>query len=268
VDALTGRRPRVVFVTPEEPSVMPVFFEKVIPPLREQIAAVAVVSPIYKKSSWLRQAKRFAGSFGLRELVVEGLHYGYYRAADRIATVVPVCSPRAVKSIARAHRLRVLTPRDVNAPDFLRELRELDPDLVISVSCPQIFRTELLELPRFGCINVHSALLPYYRGMLPTFWVLAKGENESGVTVHHMTPGIDGGDIILQRRIPISTEETLHSLMRKSKSLAGDLILETVSRFEDGSVPGSPNPAHEGSYFSFPGRQDVLEFKARGRTLR
>jgi methionyl-tRNA formyltransferase len=256
--------PRVVFVCPEEPSVMPLFFERVIPPLRAQIAAIAVVSPIYKRSSWLRQARQFADAFGVREFVLEAFGYLRYKIAD----LLPFGRRYSVKRIARAGGLRLLTPESVNDADFLQELRALEPDLVISVSCPQIFGRELLELPRLGCINVHSALLPDYRGMLPTFWVLAEGEDHTGVTVHFMSPGIDGGEIIAQRRLDISPEETLHSLMRRSKAAAAELILETVAAFRDGAVATTPNPADEGSYYSFPQRDDVLRFKALGRALR
>ncbi len=264
VAATSQRTLRVVFVCPEEPSVMPLFFEKVIPRLREEIAAVAVVSPIYKRSSWLRQAKQFADSFGVREFAVEALAYARYKAVD----LVPGGRRHSVKRIARANGLRLLTPESVNGAGFLEELRGLDPDLVISVSCPQIFGRELLELPRLGCINVHSALLPDYRGVLPTFWVLARGEARTGVTVHFMSPGIDGGEIIAQEKLLISPDETLHSLMRRCKSAAAVLILETVSRFREGPVATIPNPAEEGSYFSFPKRDDVRRFKALGRALR
>jgi methionyl-tRNA formyltransferase len=260
-----GRRPlRVVFVCPEEPSVMPLFFERVIPTLRDEIAAVAVVSPIYKKSSWLRQAKQFASAFGVWEFAIEAAGYLRYKAAD----LVPIGRHYSVKRIARANGLRLLTPESVNGADFLQELHELAPDLVISVSCPQIFGRELLEMPRLGCVNVHSALLPDYRGMLPTFWVLAHGEDHTGVTVHFMSPGIDGGEIIAQRRISIPPDDTLHSLMRRCKRTAAELILDTVSQFRDGTVVTTPNPAEEGSYFSFPERDDVRRFKALGRALR
>lgn len=249
---------RVVFATPDEPSVIPIFFERLIPELREQIAAIAVVSPIYAKSSWLSQAKRFIAAFGVREFVVEALQFGYHKIRRR----------RSVKWIARSNGFPLLTPESVNAPDFLEQLREIDPDLVISVSCPQIFGRELLELPRLGCVNVHSALLPDYRGMLPTFWVLAEGEERTGVTVHCMSPGIDGGDIIGQTSIPIARDETLRSLMRKCKAVAADLVLATVRQFREGGVRTLPNPADEGSYFSFPTREDVMRFRARGRRLR
>lgn len=265
---MTERKLRIVFVTPEEPSVMPIFFERVIPELREEIAAVAVVSPIYKKSSWTGQAKKFIDSFGVREFAVEVAEYAYYKAADVVRRLVPVGRHRSVKSIARHHGLRLLTPADVNAKEFLDELRQLGPDLVVSVSCPQIFKEELLDLPRLGCVNLHSALLPDYRGMLPTFWVLAKGEEQTGVTIHHMNAGIDGGGIILQREVSISAEETLHSLMRKCKGVAAELTIETIGSFRRGSVPAAPNPPDDGSYFSFPTREDVREFRSQGRALR
>jgi methionyl-tRNA formyltransferase len=249
---------KVVFATPEEPVAVPFFLEKIIPELRGEIAAIAVVSPIYKRSSWISQAKRFIDSFGVREFVAEALRFGYYKTRRRAS----------VKGIARSHGIRLLTPEDVNASDFLERLREIEPDLVISVSCPQIFGTELLGLPRLGCINVHSALLPHYRGVLPTFWVLAEGEERTGVTVHYMSPGIDGGDILAQATIPITRDETLRSLMRKCKTVAAGLVRETVGRFQEGEVSTLPNPPDEGSYFSFPAREDVARFKARGRRLR
>jgi methionyl-tRNA formyltransferase len=249
---------KVVFATPDEPSVLPTFFEKLIPELREEIAAVAVVSPVFGRTSWKGQAKRFIDSFGVREFIVEAMHFAYHKARRK----------RSVKGIARTHGLPLLTPENVNSPEFLEQLREIDPDLVISVSCPQIFGRDLLGVPRLGCINVHSAMLPNYRGMLPSFWVLAQGEDRTGVTVHYMNPGIDGGDIIGQTTVPIADDDTLRSLMKKCKSVAADLVLETVRRFRSGEVRTLPNPPDEGAYFSFPTRDDVLRFKARGRRLR
>lgn len=259
---------KLVFVAPEEPSVMPIFFRKVIPALREEIAAIAVVSPIYERFSWATQAKQFIDSFGARDFTAEALRYGYYKGADLIRSVAPIGKHHSVKGIARSNGLRLLTPESVNSAEFIQELRELEPDLVVSVSCPQIFGEELLQLPRLGCVNVHSALLPHYRGVLPTFWVLAKGEERTGVTVHYISPRIDGGSIILQKQVPIKPEETLRSLMSACKSAAADAVLETVEQFRHGSVSPTPNPPDEGSYFSFPERQDVLEFRALGRALR
>jgi methionyl-tRNA formyltransferase len=249
---------RVVFIAPEEPSVMPIFFDKVLPRLGREAVAVAVVSPVYKRSTWLSQARRFVHSFGVRAFAVEVSHY----LAQRLSP------SRSVKGIARSHRIRVLTPADVNDPAFIEELRAIGPDVVVSVSCPQLFGAELLALPRLGCINVHSSLLPHYRGMLPTFWVLARGESGTGVTVHYMSAAIDEGGIVAQREIPISPDETLQTLMRTTKAVAADLVLETIEGLRAGPLPALPNPVAEGSYFSFPEREDVARFRALGRRMR
>jgi folate-dependent phosphoribosylglycinamide formyltransferase PurN len=249
---------RIVFVTPEEPAVMPLFFERALPQLRGDVAAIAVVSPVYQRSSWIRQARQFVAAFGLRDFAVEAGHYAVAKLRPR----------RSVKAIAQAHGIPLLTPHDVNSADFLDALRARAPDLVISVACPQIFGAELLELPRLGCVNVHSALLPNYRGVLPTFWVLANNEHETGVTVHRMAEDLDSGEILVQRRVPITPDETLHSLMRRCKLVAAEAVLEAVTRFRSHRVEEFPNPAGEGSYYSFPARSDVLRFRALGRALR
>jgi methionyl-tRNA formyltransferase len=255
---------KVVFVAPEEPLILPLFFERTLPALGDQVLAVAVVSPIYKNSSWIQQSRRFVRSFGLRWFAIEVARYSWNKALDAGGRVIPFGRARSVRAAARRHGIRLLRPVDVNAPDFLAALRSMDPDLVISVSCPQIFHRPLLELPRLGCLNVHSALLPKYRGMLPTFWALVNGESETGVTVHRMVEGIDGGEIILQRRVPIASNETLLSLMRKTKRAAADLVLESIKEFDAGTVSPMPNPADEGSYFSFPTRADVDRFRVLG----
>jgi methionyl-tRNA formyltransferase len=259
---------RLVFLTPEEPSVMPLFYERAIPALGDRIAEIVIVSPIYRNSSWTKQARRFIGAFGVRDFLMESMVFAKDKAGDVTKRATSVGRFRTVRSVARAHGVPTHHVEDVNDPEFLDRLEAMSPDLVISVTCPQILKRRLLELPPLGCINVHSALLPHYRGMLPTFWVLANGERHTGVTVHYMTPGIDGGDIIGQVTIPIAPDDSLRSLMRKCKAAAADLVVDVVKRFERGSVSVLPNPPDEGSYFSFPGKEDVARFRALGRKVR
>lgn len=259
---------RVVFLSPEEPSVMPLFYQRAIPALGERIQEIVIVSPIYKNSSWSKQALRFIRAFGLKDFLAESVLFVRDKVADLIKRLTGLGRFRSVRSLARAYGVPTREVEDVNAPEFLDRLEAMSPDLVISVTCPQILRRRLLELPPLGCINVHSALLPHYRGMLPTFWVLANGERETGVTVHYMTPGIDGGDIIAQDTVAITPGDSLRSLMRKCKALAADLIIDAVRRFEAGTVQTLPNPPDQGSYFSFPGKDDVARFRAQGRKVR
>ena len=259
---------KIVFIMPEEPSVVAHFFRRLMPQVEGQIEAIAVVSPIYKNSSWFKQAKRFVGAFGMRAFIVEAAHFAKDVIADRIHSWFGIGSPHSIKGLAKERGLRVLEPENVNDPEFLDTLREIEPDLIISVSCPQIFKRELLELPKMTCVNVHSSLLPEYRGILPTFWVLANDEKETGVSVMYMNPGIDDGNLIAQGAIPITEDETLRSLMHKCKTTAADLVLQTIRAFENGTVTALPNPEEEGSYFSFPKREDVARFRSLGRAMR
>lgn len=235
---------------------------------RDDIAGIVVVSPIYKNATWISQALRFIRAFGTRDFLAETFFFGCYKILDVLSKFAHLGRFYSIKRLAKFRRIPLYQPQDINAPAFLDTLRRMSPDLIISISCPQIFQESLIELPILGCINVHSSLLPKYRGVLPTFWVLANGEQETGVTVHYMSKGIDEGDIILQEEVTIRPEETLHSLIRKCKEVGADLVLEALKQFEERSVSALPNPVTDGSYFSFPSKEDVRRFKAHGRKMR
>lgn len=259
---------RVVFITPEEPTVVRSFYERVLPEISSGTAGMVIVRPIYKNSSWAKEAKRFAKAFGWPAFLVEGGEFAALKAMDALRRVIRIGKPLSIRSLARAYSIPVLQPRDVNDPAFLEQLRLLDVDVIVSVSCPQIFSAELLNLPRIACINVHSSMVPHYRGIAPTFWVLANGERSTGVTVMRMSAGIDDGEILNQRAVPIDDEETLRSLMRKSKIVAAELVLRTLRELSTNELEVLPNPVEEGSYFSFPTRADVARFRTAGRSLR
>jgi methionyl-tRNA formyltransferase len=170
--------------------------------------------------------------------------------------------------VAEARGIRILRPASVNAPEFVAFVREeLHPDLIVSVAASQIFREPLLGIPPKGCVNIHGALLPRYRGMLPSFWTLLNGEREGGVTVHYMSAGIDDGQIIEQRRFPIHADDTVETLIGRSKAVGAELLLDVLARIEQGDVITHPNNAAEGTYYSFPTRHDVRQLKALGRAV-
>ena len=155
--------------------------------------------------------------------------------------------------------------RDVNAPDFLDELRALGTDVIVSVSCPQIFRKPLIELPANGCLNVHGALLPQYRGILPSFWMLANGELRAGVSVYFVNEQIDAGELCVQRAFDVLPHETLHEFLVRSKQIAAELVLEALAQIEGGSVEARPIDLSQGSYYSWPDRTAVERFRAAGQ---
>ncbi|MCK5115255.1 MAG: glycosyltransferase [Candidatus Aegiribacteria sp.] len=143
-------------------------------------------------------------------------------------------------------------------------LTSLDPDVFISVACPQILRKKTLKIPRLGAWNVHSAILPRNRGMLPTFWSLLNGDTP-GVTLHKMVPELDAGEILIQRSIDCSIDDTaLHQLLDRTKHLAAEVVSEGLDLLEEGGYTLHPNPSSEATMNTFPSKKDIQRFKWLG----
>lgn len=127
-----------------------------------------------------------------------------------------------VKEAAMRHELEILQPEKASQPDFLDRLRELNPDLIVVIAFGQILRKEVLDLPKYGCVNVHVSLLPKYRGAAPINWAIINGEEKTGVTTMFMDEGLDTGDIIKTREFSLDDEINagqLHDIMIDRKSV-------------------------------------------------
>lgn len=136
--------------------------------------------------------------------------------------------PPPVKELAERHCLTVLQPHRVRAPEFIDAMRELNPDLIVVVAFGQILPKALLEVPRYGCINVHASLLPRYRGAAPLNWCIINGETETGVTTMLMDVGLDTGDMLLKKVTPIDPEEDTSSLHDRLALIGAEALDETV----------------------------------------
>jgi len=206
---------------------------------------------------------------GVRGTVLNGLDFARHKALDFLDRAVGIDGLYSVRGALRAHEIPEHTPDNVNDPAFLDFLRQQNVDLVVSIACPQIVREALLNCPPEGVINIHGALLPKYRGKLPSFWVLANGEEKTGVTVHYMNEQLDDGPIIVQKEVPIRPDDTLHSLVLRSKVQYGALALaEAVQQIETGTVETDENPEREATYFSFPDQEAIHRFREQGRKIR
>ncbi len=156
---------------------------------------------------------------------------------------------------------------DVNAPEFLDQLRQGNAELLISVSCPQIFRRALIELPPRGILNIHGAILPQYRGVMPSFWMMANGERQAGVSIYFVNEKIDAGELCGQERLFIDPKETLDKFILRSKLTSAGLLLRTIDALEGGTIERRPLDLAAGSYFSWPDATAVRRFRACGRRL-
>ena len=210
------------------------------------------------------RAMRFLRMMGPRDFALQALNMAWYRLLGLFDGVLP--SSHSVASAARRARVPAEHVPRVNAPEFIARLRERGVDLLVSLACPQKLSPALLSVPARGAINLHGALLPRYQGIFPSFWVLAKGEPETGVTVHWMDEKLDHGDVLIQRTVPIEPGDTVHSLVRRSKVDVGrHALLEALERIERGDAPRVPMDAARASYFTYPDAAAVREFRARGR---
>lgn len=141
-----------------------------------------------------------------------------------------------VKEAAMRHELEILQPEKASQPDFLDRLRELNPDLIVVIAFGQILRKEVLDLPKYGCVNVHVSLLPKYRGAAPINWAIINGEEKTGVTTMFMDEGLDTGDIIKTREFSLDDEINagqLHDIMMEE---GADVLSQTVKAIEDGTA--------------------------------
>lgn len=136
--------------------------------------------------------------------------------------------PPPVKTIAEKHGIPVIQPLKVRAPEVIDTIREMNPDLIVVVAFGQILPQSLLDIPRFGCINIHASLLPRYRGAAPLNWCIINGETETGITTMQMDAGLDTGDMLLKKAIPIDPEETAQSLHDRLSLLGAETIDETL----------------------------------------
>jgi methionyl-tRNA formyltransferase len=139
-------------------------------------------------------------------------------------------------------------------------------DLIASVSPTQIFKENLINLPKHGCINIHTAELPKYRGLYPTYWAMACGEKAVGISIHYIEKGIDTGKIIFRDEVEIPPNTTLDHMLRITKLKGAELLVKAIEQIEKGNVQAF-YPEGEGSYFSFPTPDSYKEFKNRGYKL-
>jgi UDP-4-amino-4-deoxy-L-arabinose formyltransferase/UDP-glucuronic acid dehydrogenase (UDP-4-keto-hexauronic acid decarboxylating) len=155
----------------------------------------------------------------------------------------------SVAEIAAEHQIPVYAPADINHPIWVEKIKESMPDILFSFYYRHLVRPEILDIPKAGCLNLHGSLLPKYRGRAPINWVLVNGEEETGVTLHYMTPRADDGDIVAQEKIAIHDEDTALTLHRKVTLTAEKLLDDILPRIKKGSAPRIPQDHHQATTF-------------------
>lgn len=156
--------------------------------------------------------------------------------------------PTPVKQIALDSGLPVLQPERARADEFLRELTGYSPDLIAVAAYGQILPPNLLALPRLGCVNVHTSLLPRYRGAAPIQWAIINGDQGTGVTIMKMDAGLDTGDILAQEVTAIRSEDNAETLHDRLAEMGANLLVRAILKLANGEIQPRPQPAEGVSY--------------------
>lgn len=153
-----------------------------------------------------------------------------------------------VKECALQYHIPVLTPVKIKAAEAVEELKQYPADIFVVAAFGQILSEEILNMPKYGCINIHASLLPKYRGAAPIQWSIIDGEEETGITIMQMDKGLDTGDILFQKKVAITAEETGESLFDKLALTGAEFVVEALERIEKGDVHPIKQEDEKSSY--------------------
>ncbi len=248
----------IVIITQDDPFYLGPNLEYLIENLPDYASVVACivakVSPFGRRESFVAKALNTLRIFGVR-------FFFHYAVRFFIAKIN---KDNSVPAVLARRRVPMLTlTRSINSDESLALISGYDPDILISIAGNEIFKRPLIDLAPQGCLNLHTALLPKYRGLMPSFWVLKNGETETGVSVFFVDEGIDSGPIVVQKRLRISGL-TQEELIQKTKRLGMEAIIEAIDNIYRGQVELIENSDEEKTYFSFPTKQDVRGFRKQG----
>lgn len=257
---------RIALVTSEEPFYLPPAVDDFCKGCKDELVGL-IILPAFNESRW-KNATRLWEFFGPVDFSRLLWRFGWAKVFDKVNQLKPMTRPFSATDVAKRHGVKIYQPPKINAAEFVEQLKnEIRPDLLVSLAASQILKQRVLDVPPHGCINLHSAPLPRYQGMMPNFWTMMHGDPEAWVTVHYMVEKLDAGDIVLQKSLPIEPKDSLHDLMIRSKQVGVQALLEAVEQIKAGTVKPQTMDASKASYFSFPKRADARKLRDRGHAL-
>lgn len=176
--------------------------------------------------------------------------------------------PPPVKELAEKNSIPVLQPPKVRNPDFVEVIRALKPDVIVVIAFGQILPKTLLDIPPFGCINVHASLLPRYRGAAPLNWCILNGETETGVTTMLMDVGLDTGDMLLTQKTRLDENEDIASLHDRMSVMGADVLIATLNGLATGSIVPKPQNNADSCYAPMLKKEDgVINWHSDALTI-
>lgn len=199
--------------------------------------------------------------FSLSALRALASHYqvvGVVTQPDRASGRGRELKAPPVKLLAQELNIPVIQPQKLREPEAMQQLQNWNPELIVVAAFGQILRKEVLELPQYGCINIHASLLPRWRGAAPINAAVLAGDEETGVTIMKMDVGLDTGPMLSMRKIRITPDDTAGSLLQALSTLGADLLIETLPAYIAGNLIPQPQPAEGMTYAPMLKKEDGL----------
>jgi methionyl-tRNA formyltransferase len=179
-----------------------------------------------------------------------------------------VMTPTKVKELAIQNEIPVYTPRTLRDEEFYSLLKGIDPELIVVVAYGKILPPEVINYPKYGCINLHVSLLPKYRGAAPMQRAIMEGEKETGVTIMYMDEGLDTGDIITSESFPIESDDDFEAIHDRSALVGSRLLVDTIRKIEEGTATRTPQDPSLATYAEKVEKEDAkIDFSLSAREL-
>ena len=260
-----GTAAKIEFIVDDNPLYVLPFFEEFLEHYDHvfPISRISLCPPMGKRSrqELFKQLRALYGSMGILRILTRLLRARVFgllprrRRARRYNTLRQLC---------KAYDIPCGRIGNPNQLAYREALEERAPDLLISVACPYILKAPVLSIPPMGCINIHHAPLPKYKGMMPTFWQLFHNEKSVGVTVHYMDEAVDEGKALLQEQMMIEPNESLDHLITRAKRHGAHCMARVLDRVLNGKDEFITLDETESSYFTFPTIEQMRDFRKRG----
>lgn len=249
---------RTVVIIQDEPFYLPYAIPHLFKKIgrRHEIVGCILlsVSPFGKSESFLQKALRTWRIFGNRFFIRYALRYLRCK----------LFSANAMERVFISRGVPVIhLSKSINSPKSLGQIRAFNPDILVSIAGNEIFKRSLIDLAPKGCLNLHTAPLPRYRGLMPTFWVLRFRETQTAVSIFLVDEGIDSGPIVVQKTVEIENM-TQDQLIRVTKRIGMEGIAEALDKMEETEPKLIENDTDQSSYFGFPTANDVKAFRDAG----
>ena len=256
---------RIFIITMDDPVRTKAFIKQIIDARKKDIVGLAIT-----KGDRLTLAKgksKFAYVLSLL-LIMGPYHFiknaivSVFHKVKKLGNKYGFLPDPTILGYARKKGIPVFNIKTPNRKSFLEELKSLNPDIIINQS-QSILGKELLAIPGIGVINRHNALLPKNRGRLTPFWVLYKGESETGVSIHFVEESLDSGEIIVQERFPVTRKDTINSIVKKNYTIAPKAMLKAIELLEIGFKDFLPNDDAKATYNSTPTLKEAWRYRRK-----